>query len=285
MSDVRSRATWRLLVGTAAVVALGGCADEPEEVARSSGPLADGFEIEPGSGLVGAVFPLGSMGHQVVLRADGDLPKVFEGYVRQAEELGYPLESGWSQRPEGQWCSDPDDGTDDDPDEGPFTIECTAYGSVPNEWQVSLRGLAETDGQGYLTLQVLPSIGDEEPSPPAPDGPVAPTTDDELVPELAVPEDDPPLRLVEGSELIGEPLPATCATGGFVAVLRVTGELMPVMRGYAEQIADMRAFDSDGLVGSEEEPSVGAYAAGGGDLGFIGAAGTPSYVLVNRCND
>ena len=87
-----------LLTATALVLALGGCADEPEEVTRTSGELADGFEIEPGSGLVGAVFPLGSgPGHQAVLRVDGDLPTVFEEYARQAEELGYPLTSRFSR--------------------------------------------------------------------------------------------------------------------------------------------------------------------------------------------
>ena len=60
------------VLATACVLALGGCSsDEPDEVVRTSGPLAAGFEIEPGSGLVGAVFPHGAEGQVVVLRVEG----------------------------------------------------------------------------------------------------------------------------------------------------------------------------------------------------------------------
>jgi hypothetical protein len=282
---VGSRVAGGLLVAPLLLLALGGCTDEPEEVVRISGALGDGFEVEPGSGLVGAVFPIGSVGHQAVLRVDGDLPDVFEGYVRQAEELGYPLESGWPQRPEGQWCSDPDDASDDEPREGAFEVECTASGLVLGKHSVSVRGLAESNGRGYIHLQVQSAFDTLDPPPLASDGPVSPATDDELAPELAVPEDDPPLRLVEGSEPVMDPLPATCATGGFLTVLQVTGELLPVMRGYAEQFTAVTAFESEGLVGSGDEPLVWASAAGGGDLGAIGVAGDPSYVLIDRCND
>lgn len=272
-----------LLAATA--LALGGCSDEPEDELRASGPLAAGFEIEPGSALVGAVFPVGDEGLRAVLQVDGDMEEVFEGYVRQADELGFPVAVG-PARPDGQLC------TDDTAqwyttrsDAEAYELECVASGSGENRWSMELRGLAGADGQGYLEIVGGTYAGTSASPPPVADGPVAPTTDDELVPELAVPEDDPPLRLVEGSELIGEPLPATCATGGFVAVLRVTGELLPVMRGYAGQIAAMRAFGSDGLVGGEDEPSVRASAAGGGDLSVLGAAGDPSHILVDRCND
>lgn len=272
-------------VVTLLVVAAAGCAAEPDEVVRTSGPLAEGFEIEPGSGLVGAVFPYGSQGHQAVLRVDGDLPRVFEGYVAQAETLGYPLESGWPGRPEGQWCSDPGDGTDDDPREGPFEVECTASSLVLGEYSVSVRGLAEPDGQGYIHLRIQPYSAAPDLPPLASDIPVASATDDELARDLTPPEDDPPLRVVEGSELVSEPFPATCATGGYVAVLQVTGELLPVMRGYEEQFRATTAFTSEGLVGDTDEPRVFAEAAGGGDLIAVGVAGDPSYVLIERCND
>ncbi|SDF83500.1 hypothetical protein SAMN05660662_3564 [Blastococcus aurantiacus] len=285
MSAVRSRVARTLLGGTVLVLALGGCADEPKEVTQTSGPLAEGFEIEPGSGLVGAVFPHGSIGHQAVLRVDGDLPKVFEGYVRQAQELGYELESGWPLRPEGQWCSDPDDTFDDDPREGPFEVECTASRLQLDEYSVSVRGLADTDGRGYIHLRVQPSFDTVELSPLASDGPVASATDDQLASELTPSTDEPPLHVVEGSELVSVPIPATCITGGFVAVLQVTDELMPVMRGYLQQFTGMTAFTSEGLVGSDDEPRVWASAAGGGDLTAVGVAGDPSYVLIERCND
>lgn len=68
-------------------------------------------------------------------------------------------------------------------------------------------------------------------------------------------------------------------------MLRVTGDLLPVIRGYAEQIDSMRAFSPAEVVGDEQNPSVGASAAGGGDLGAVGVAGDPSHILIGRCND
>lgn len=278
-----SRAARTLLLGATAVLVLAGCSDEPEEVVRTSGELADGFEIEPGSGLVGAVFPYGS-GHQAVLRVEEDLPSVFEGYVRQADGLGHPVEAP-SWRRSGEWCSDPGDATDDDDPREPFAVECEAYGSAPNEWQVSVRGLAEPDGSGYIHLRAALQLDIREPSLLGTDGPVASATDEELAPDLTPSTDEPPLRVVAGSVLISEPFPATCITGGYVAVLQVTDDLVPVMRGYEEQFRAMRAFTTEGLAGDEDEPLLWASAAGGGDLTAVAVAGGPSHVLIERCND
>lgn len=286
-----------LLTATVLVLALGGCTDEPEEVTRTSGALADGFEIEPGSGLVGAVFPRGAEGQLVVLRIDGDLQRVFEGYLRQAEDLGYPV--GAEDGGVDPGCTSPDDGgsdrivgddaTPDDPVDSPFQYECTASGLEMSESRVSvlsIRGFAEADGAGYLVLETDRHSNDVPEQPVlASDGPVASATDEQLAPELTPWTDDPPVRVVEGSQLVSEPLPARCITGGYVAVLEVTGDLMPVMRGYEEQFTAMQAFTSDGLVGSDDEPRVWASAAGGGDLSAIAVAGDPSYVLIERCND
>ncbi len=290
--------TRALLAAIACVLALGGCtgAGEPEEVVRTSGALSDGFEIEPGSGLVGTVFPHGAEGGLAVLRVDEDLEAVFRGYVQQAEELGFPVGSDdGGADPE---CSGPDDGEDDDivggeagaePVDEPFPVECRASGLVMTESMVSslgVRGLAAADGSGYLVLVYDRYEGDApEQSGLTSDGETAPATDDELAPDLTPETDDPPLRVVEGSALVTDPLPSGCVTGGYLAVLEVTGDLMPVMRGYLEQFTDTRAFTSEGLVGDEDEPAVSASAAGGGTLSARGLAGDPSYVLIERCND
>lgn len=267
------------------ILVLGGCTESPEEVVRTSGPLADGVEIEPGSALIGTVFPSGSSGHQAVLRVDGDLQRVFEGYVRQVVELGYPVGPGWRSLPEeGRWCSDPGNGTGDEEPNEPYVVECEASGFEPGEWHMSVRGLADADGRGFITVRTDPHSVNSSETPAVPDGPAAPVTDEEVSPELT-PSMDEPLLIVEGSTLMADPFPATCITGGYVAVLRVTGELMPVMRGYAEQFAAMRAFTTDGLSGDDQEPRVWASAAGGGDLGALGVAGDPSYILIERCND
>ena len=288
----RTRALGAALAA-ACVLALGGCSpdEEPDEVVRTSGPLAAGFEIEPGSGLIGAVFPSGDEGLHVFLRVDDDVETVFEGYARQAEELGFPV-TPYLGRPDGQWCSDdPERWSSYVGEDTAFEVECSAYGSDIDEsdgppyWSMRLRGLAGPDGSGYLEISGGRYSGAPASRPPLEDGPVASPTDVEIAPDLAVYEDDPQLRVVDGSELVFDPLPSECATGGWVAVLRVTGDLLPVMRGYAEQIDSMRAFSPAEVVGDEQNPSVGASAAGGGDLGAVGVAGDPSHILIGRCND
>lgn len=239
-----------------------------------------------GSGLVGAVFPVPSIGEGqlVALSVDGDVRRVFEGYVQQAEDLGFPLTPRAGGQ-DGQWCTDPNDGNTDDDPTAPFQVRCDAFGSDPNAWQVSLRGFAEQDGKGYIYLDSR-EFSDAPPLPPLEsDGPTAPATDDELAPDLAPATDDPPLRVVEGSELVTDPLPSDCITGGYVAILRVTGELLPVIRGYLEQFLGTTAFTSEGLVGDADQPRVVASAAGGGTLIAVGVAGDPSYILIERCND
>ena len=284
----RASAATALLVATLGP-ALAGCADDPEEpdeAARTSGPLAAGFEIEPGSALLGDVFGDDDEYLRAILRVDGNMPEVFDGYVRQAQELGFPVTARWS---DGQWCTDdPDRWSSYGGEETAFAVECAASGlglDGPPYWQMRLRGLADPDGRGYLEISGGRYSGEPETLPPVEDGPVAPLTGDQVAPDqLAVYEDDP-LFIVEGSELVFDPLPSECATGGWVAMLRVTGDLLPVMRGYAEQIDAMRAFDPAEVVGDERTPSVGAHAAGGGDLGAVGVAGEPPYVLIDRCND
>lgn len=273
-------------LATFLALTLTACTGEPDEELRTSGPLAAGFEIAPGPALLGDVFPFGDEGLQVVLRVDGDLERVFEGYVRQAADLGYPVTARWS---DGQWCSDdPERWSSFRGEDTSFEVECAASGfeqDDPDYRSMRLRGLAGPDGTGYLEISGGTYSGTPESLPPVEDGPVAAITDDDVAPDhLAVHEDDP-FHVVEGSELAFDPLPSECATGGWIAMLRVTGDLLPVMRGYAEQIAAMRAFTTEGLLGDEGQPSVLASAAGGGDLSVVGLAGDPSYVLIERCND
>jgi hypothetical protein len=280
------RGVGALLTATALVLAVGGCADEPEEDdLRTSGPLAEGFTIEPGSALIGAVFRSSQDdGMRVLLRVDSDMERVVDGYVRQAQELGHPVDAGL-RRPDGQWCSDDPSAWDTSrSDAEAFALECSAYGYEPNAWTVRMRGLADADGRGYLDLALGRYTDDAAPDRAAPDGPEASVTDVEVAPDLAVPEDDPPIRLVEGSELLFEPLPSECATGGYLAMTEVTGDLAPVMRGYAEQFAEAR-FEGMGLVGDDDALFVGSSAAGGGTLTALGVAGDPAYVLLERCND
>lgn len=275
----------RLVVLTSLALVLGGCGEEPStEVARSSGALAEGFEIESGSGLIGAVFPVAlpyGGGHKAILRVDENAERVFDGYVRQAKDLGYsfdPAQGGGEQ-----WCGMSGEDVAADDSSSRFQSKCLAYGSKPDGWQVSLAGFVGPDGKGVIDLVTGLYSNAPAPSTFESSGAVAPPTNDELAPDLA-PSRDEPIRVVTGSELIMDPLPSSCSTGGYVAVLRVTDELMPVMRGYLEQFA-ASGFTSDGFIGNEDAPRVSAQEAGGGALTALGLAGDPSHVLIERCND
>jgi hypothetical protein len=233
---------------------------------------------------MGAVFPVASgEGRQAVLRVDGDGPAVFEGYVRQAEELGFSLMSE-VRRPGGTWCTDPDDDVDDEPP-GPFPIACDAYGAGPDV-SLSLRGFLGADGRGWVHVRTThrgPTDAPPAPLPRLAEGPSAAATDVEVAPDLT-PEFDDPVRVVEGSGLIAEPIPSECVTGGYIAVLQVTGDLLPVLRGYGDQFR-AAGFGPERLVGEDDEPRIDAGTAGGGILTAVGMAGDPSHVLLERCND
>jgi len=195
------------------------------------------------------------------------------------------MESEWCCRPEGQWCSDPDDeNTDDDPP-GPFPVGCEAFEPEADDLAVSLRGFVDPDGQGYIHIRADRLSAEGQALPPIPDGPVAPATDVEVAPDLTPETDDPPVRVVDGSALIADPVPAECVTGGYVAVLQVTGELAPVLRGYQEQFTRAGFGSAEGLTGNDDVLRVSTSAAGGGSLSAVAVAGDPAHVLIERCND
>jgi hypothetical protein len=288
----RARATRRTAATAATVLLLGGCTGPSSDQAatgagavpmRISGPLAAGFEIEPGSALVGAVFRHGEEGLRAVLRVDGDLPDVFERYVRQAGELGFPV-SPSAARPAGQWCvEDPEEWEYGGQDMGAFSVDCSASGHAADRWSMSLHGLADPDGAGYIEIigGALPQTAPEPDLlvPLVPDGPVAPLTDVELAPGRAAP--DEPVDVVQGSALLMEPLPNGC-WAGYTAVLEVAGELAPVMRSYREQYRrpiSRLALRDDGRVQFFRE-----YYAGGGSVGVVGLPGEPAHILIDRCH-
>jgi hypothetical protein len=281
LGEAPSRA--RIVRGLTAVAGclllLTGCASPGSEVVRTSGPLADGFEVEPGSALVGPVFPTAGGGWQAVIGVEGDVRPVFEGYVRQAEELGFPLESGSvygdPRDPEGEWCSSPDDSP-----EAAVEIRCSAYSSALEGPWASLQGIAEPDGRAYIHLVAGRHSDAGVPPAFASAHRAASVTDVEVAAELAT--DGRALRVVEGSELLFDPLPGTCYDGSYLAMLRVPGDLASVMRGYEKEFGRVGA-GSEGLVGSGDELSLAGGIAGGGDLSASAVRGDPSYVLIDRC--
>ena len=235
--------------------------------------------IEPGSALIATVFPaVDGDGMRAVIAVDADMERVFEGYVQQAEDLGYPMESGtaWGDPriPRGLWCSDDTDNW------GPFEVRCSAYTSGLDDRAASLHGVGEPNGRGFIHL-VTARYSDVPALPTlAPDGPMAALTDVEVAPDLSINE---PIRVVEGSELLFDPLPLDCYSGSYVAMLRVRGDLAPVMRAYRKQFTGVGVGTTVGVVGDGEKLSVSGGIAGGGDLGAFAVKGEPSYILIERC--
>jgi hypothetical protein len=271
-----ARATGVLTAVVGCVLLLMGCGGPSDEVVRTSGALAEGFEIEPGSALIGAVFPTpypyGGEGRQAVLRVDGDARRVFDGYVRQAEDLGYSFDL--ESNPDRQWCRV-------DPVQ-PFPVICSANGSRPDDKKLSLQGRVEPDGQGYIHLSTEVQSDDPPPFTSVPEGPAAPLTDVELAPDLASTTDEPPIRLVEDSALLFDPYGAA---GSYTAMLEVTGELTPVLRAYEEQFRSAGFTSPEGLINIDNELIIAAEQAGGGPLTAVGVAGDRSYVLIQRTYD
>jgi hypothetical protein len=269
----------------ACVLVLGGCGAPAADTVRSSGALLEGFEIEPGSAVIGTVLPTphpyGGTGRQAFLRVDGDVRIAFEGYGRQADELGFSIDL--PRTADGRWCRVPFDGTTDGRPPERLTT-CSTHGSRPDGAELRLDGYAEADGQGYVRLSVTSSSDDPLPLPPVPDGPAARVTDADLS-GLASTTDDPPVRLVEGSALVLDPIGVCEGCGSYLALLRVTGELAPVLRGYEEQFRRAGFTSPEGLTGEDDELIIGSESAGGGYLTAVGAAGEPSYVLIERIYD
>ena len=270
---------------TSVLLLLTGCTGAG--AAGTSGPLAGGFEIEAGSGLVGTVFPVtypdGADGWQAVLRVDGDVTAAFRAYLRQARELGYPLED---RALTARACGDPDaEYTSHDP-LGPFPVACNVNVFGPEERLFNLSGLVDRDGQGFIRISV--GVTSDPPGfSPVSEGLVAWVTAVELAPGLNPETDRPPVHVVEGSALIADPLPfGLNPGGGYVAVLQVTSELAPVMRAYEAQFRNAGAVGGgEDLIENDGELIIETEMAGAGGLSAVGVTGDPSYVLISRVYD
>ena len=294
------RLSARVLACLAALILLAACAETAQEQGgpgasasrelppptRTSGPLADGFEIEPGSSLMGAVFPLAfGEGGKAVLRVDGDAHRVVDGYIRQAQKLGFSRDEPEFPGPNGAPCTDPHDDVKDERT-GPFPVRCEASGHKPDDLIWNLYGFLGLDDRGYLFILVGTARRsvESEPLPPIPDGPVASVTDVEVAPGMT-PEFDEAVRVVEGSAVIADPLPWDRGTGGYVAVLQVTGELIPILRRYQDQFTSDGFASVEGLTGNDDVMRVSTWTAGGGTLDAVAVAGNPSYLMIERYND
>ena len=278
----------RFLALAALLAATVGCSgpdggDVPTAASRPAVPrgraLGGGFVVEPGSTLLGGAFPevIGGFlqgagydeGRRAILRIEGDPQTVFEGSVRQAAAAGVPVTGG-------ERCFDGDV-------RRPLACRATGGGVGPDFAMVRLYVLE--DGDAYVVVHFR-GQGAARELPPVPKGAVAKATGPEIAPALTPGGPfEAPVRVVDGSRLLGDPVPATCETGGYEAVLEVAGDPLPVMRGYAAQFAEAWKT-AGGDVRADDRYAITRFvSAGGGGLDAVAVLGEPTYVLIHRCND
>jgi hypothetical protein len=157
----------------------------------------------------------------------------------------------------------------------PFELLCRS-GAATSADLVGLR-LLVSDDASYLEIERLeppsPSPGPTAPAPELPSGKVAPETDEPLADAYSA--DHMVLRIVEGSRLIGVPLPNEAV--GYEALLEVTGDAAAVMRGYVAQFRDgattLRA-DESSIVGT-------LYQVGGAHITIRAMVGEPTFIRVS----
>lgn len=243
---------------------------------RTRGPLADGLEIEDGSALIGTVFPHPyDTGWSARLRIDGDPREVFDSYREQTEAV-----VNLSMRPDsatGCFQDDPD-GFPHDPRPHAnfpgFPLACFS-GGVSGHFAVYLTALVNPEeDRAYLTIDFEHLHPINPPLLPlAPDGPAAPPTDEEI--HESGPAEEP-LRVIEGSRLVDEPLP-TAGGIGYEAVLEVTGDPLTVMRGYAVEFGR----EHEGDLRGDDRVLVARYeSAGGGYPAAVAVIGDPTFIRV-----
>jgi hypothetical protein len=217
--------------------------------------------------LLGTVFENGGSWF-ALLRIDGDPRQVLDGYRTQLERvLRVPVRpaSATGCGPEG--------------DVAPFYVLCRSAAATSARW-VGLRALiSENERRNYLSIdwsETSPN-GPAQTPPPLPSGAVAPATGARLAPSYSA--DDLVLHLVEGSRLLGDPLPAGAI--GYSAVLQVTGDPAAVLRGYAAQFKDGAIT----LVGDASGKRATLDQAGGAHITIEATVGDTSFIRVSYSYD
>jgi hypothetical protein len=210
-----------------------------------AGTLPGGFEVAPGSVLLGPVLParwvtvVGPDPSFAVVAVEGDPAEVWRAYVAQAAAL----DPAWGLDPHAAPGCRVADRRPDDP-------VCSLYRAGLELNLVSVPG--DVTGKYLLTVTAVdewpdiddpdfepPEAGDGGPLPaPSPPRP-RPAPGEPLAPETVsyVPEDR--YVLVEGSELVAQYSPGSL-TGGFGLLLRVPdeGDLDAVAAAYVEQATE-----------------------------------------------
>lgn len=279
------------------LLAVVGCGNEGTRLGTDSlppaeAPLGEDFVVPDGARLIGTRFPGFGESWDALLLIEDDPLVVVEDLLRQSEKAGLVARSG---RFDGTCVIE-------------RVLQCDFYvlsgdSSVLYEFGVRW-GWDNGASFRHVLVRVQPnSFGellDHSPAAEELSGiqlPRAPRAVDEWRPPgvgepLAGPADAFPDRVADrqpGSTMVAPPGPAWCVTGGYVAVLRVDGDVERVVADYASQFED---FGFDGATGREDFEGQQVLAArhstaGGGELEAIAVEDGDGRTLlrISRCND
>lgn len=297
---------------------LAGCGDDdgggsaaPTGEPPGSAIAAD-LTVPPGAVLLGAPFAHAG-GTEALLLVDGDPVAAFGDLVGQLRAAGLePLTYHPDDDAEPAACEVADVtypdatgdrrplGSDDLPD-GPLSLECEVHAFGPDGGRLDLTLVVSERADPYLSFVRIVEVRDSPSSPlpdlaaeaPAPTG-GSPVTPPPVPDELPGPGD--PIgapfapsgeehTLLDGYELLAPPIMSTCATGGFVAVVRATEgqNTADAVDAWAEHLgeesfAQLPTPETDGV------PARRVVLSGAG-AGTVTVTGAGEYVLLDRCND
>lgn len=255
------------------MVLVAGCTDSSASTALDAGPdrvpvvdqkgpgspIVGGITVAEGSVLLGAAFPQppfetlgGPAGPRIwraVILVDGDPAEVYDAYAEQLAKASVVLvpNSPTTQCADGH--GEPFEGLEGlDAGAAGFPLECSAYGergslylwhtSAAGPWAdhivLTFQERSPGDPTGAVPVD-LDAIGPPpgllvDTGPPT----AVPGVGDPIAPDVLNPMDGP-LRVVQGSTVLAPAAPAETATGGYVAVARVTGDPGEAVDAYARQ--------------------------------------------------
>lgn len=288
-------------------------------------PITTQLSTPPGTLLLGTPFgyadaPGGEVaGVDALLLVTGDPVAAFAGLVEQLSAAGpEPLAYHPDEDADPAFCEVADVtypdavgdrwpvGSPDVPADGPLSLECAAHAFGPDGHRLDLRLVVSEHADPYLSFVQVTEVYDTPSSPlpdleaPAPppdaESPVTPPPLPEL-PAAGDPIGEPfapsgeEYRLLDGFALVAPPAMSTCATGGFVAVVRITdgADLDTAVDAYVEHLAEA-AFAEAPAPASDVTTDVDGVPArrvvlSGAGAGTVTVTGAGEHLLLDRCND
>ncbi|MBB5785867.1 hypothetical protein [Jiangella mangrovi] len=249
--------------------------------------------VPPGTVLLGTSFPHDA-GTEALLLVTGDPVAVFADLVDQVRAAGLdPLTYHPDEDAAPSACRVADVAYPGGESEA---LECEAHAFGPSAYRLDLELVVSEHPEPYLSFVRITEVRDSPSSPlpgleaeaPTPEGD-SPVTPPDFPAGLPGPGDriGAPFApsgeehaLLDGYELLAPPMMSTCATGGFVAVVRAVDGPSDAVAAWAEHLGE----ESFAQV-PEPEVNGARLVLSGAGAGTVTVTGSGDYVLLDRCND